>query len=734
MALNLKQILVTDSDQIKLDKVNYNFDQLVANGGGPQGPQGAAGLQGFQGTQGPQGVIGAQGVQGTQGPDGLAGGEYWDMILGDVSGATIDTLMPHHNYPDQQYPPAILIGFDSQHFVYQNGWAAIESQVVINRPSGSPVSNMKLASASVDTEVDFKLEGTGSLNINFTDYQNGTNYPNLFKFNSDKFTITDLSGTALLDLNNQLLNVTVPANFDSAVTVVGKLKVESNNPDTNKIAVAKDTTGEVEWKTFQEIGSAIPIGTIVSMLPEIFKDDNYFINTDTVTLSNVDDILQVRVGAGIGDYAGWYICNGKQWTNGTVSYTAPDLSSFSYVIEKNTDATIGQGQGDASQTNSELHITGGADIDLTAAYSGGSYSITGNVYDNPDYLQPSTSGVSLVLKRLPQIIYLGATDLYWSDAGTGQTPPATNTINFTDTAFIPNTTQTFLHTADQGTSSQQLAVLEAPNNMYWSSNPLVGFFNDPYPNLPSISSGPPPTPDQDNGQLLNVYVNQTYTGNTYTFTYNTSGSQYLSANQASYILFANNSVSVLPSSITKSANNGDQVYLGQVTFTPPSGKTFSSTNPVTAPTGYTLNNLAPSGNNRVGDLYVDSFMRGSTPFTVSFNTNLNLILPTTPTPNVYIITYCDGDVDGDVTWSTPVGYNSSTMEFVVEIAYTNSDTIPYGQFNTLYTGDLTTKDFYSTGWSHNPIYVHVRLKIRETGTTNESSPTYGYAFKNLAFC
>ena len=55
MALNLKQIFVADSDQIKLDKVNYNFDQLVANGGGPQGPQG---IQGPTGMTGPIGFFG----------------------------------------------------------------------------------------------------------------------------------------------------------------------------------------------------------------------------------------------------------------------------------------------------------------------------------------------------------------------------------------------------------------------------------------------------------------------------------------------------------------------------------------------------------------------------------------------------------------------------------------------------------------------------------------------------
>ena len=41
--INLKQILQSDTQQEKLDKVNYNFDQLVANGGGPMGATGSIG-------------------------------------------------------------------------------------------------------------------------------------------------------------------------------------------------------------------------------------------------------------------------------------------------------------------------------------------------------------------------------------------------------------------------------------------------------------------------------------------------------------------------------------------------------------------------------------------------------------------------------------------------------------------------------------------------------------------
>ena len=68
MAINIQEILhPSDSDVIKFEKINYNFDQIVANGGGPTGPKGPAGAQGtpgFTGAKGEQGVKGEQGLTG----------------------------------------------------------------------------------------------------------------------------------------------------------------------------------------------------------------------------------------------------------------------------------------------------------------------------------------------------------------------------------------------------------------------------------------------------------------------------------------------------------------------------------------------------------------------------------------------------------------------------------------------------------------------------------------------
>lgn len=62
--INILNILQGDNQTTVVDKINYNFDQILSAGGGPQGQQG------IQGATGPIGPQGSQGVQGLQGPSG----------------------------------------------------------------------------------------------------------------------------------------------------------------------------------------------------------------------------------------------------------------------------------------------------------------------------------------------------------------------------------------------------------------------------------------------------------------------------------------------------------------------------------------------------------------------------------------------------------------------------------------------------------------------------------------
>ena len=68
MAINIQEILhPSDSDSIKFSKINYNFDQILANGGGPIGPKGQKGIQGVVGQTGQKGEIGEKGIKGDSG-------------------------------------------------------------------------------------------------------------------------------------------------------------------------------------------------------------------------------------------------------------------------------------------------------------------------------------------------------------------------------------------------------------------------------------------------------------------------------------------------------------------------------------------------------------------------------------------------------------------------------------------------------------------------------------------
>lgn len=64
--INILNILQGDNQSTIVDKINYNFDQILSTGGGPQGQQGIMGPTGPIGPQGAQGVQGLQGASGTK--------------------------------------------------------------------------------------------------------------------------------------------------------------------------------------------------------------------------------------------------------------------------------------------------------------------------------------------------------------------------------------------------------------------------------------------------------------------------------------------------------------------------------------------------------------------------------------------------------------------------------------------------------------------------------------------
>jgi hypothetical protein len=90
--LNIKALNAGDTQESIREKINSNFDSIVAAGGGPQGQQGQQGDQGPIGPAGPKGDPGQEGLRGTkwfvQGAEPTGGasdpirvGDYWVQTL-----------------------------------------------------------------------------------------------------------------------------------------------------------------------------------------------------------------------------------------------------------------------------------------------------------------------------------------------------------------------------------------------------------------------------------------------------------------------------------------------------------------------------------------------------------------------------------------------------------------------------------------------------------------------------
>lgn len=488
MAINLKQISVSDSDNIKLDKTNYNFDQLVANGGGPQGNVGPKGETGPQGVTGATGEKGNQGYQGTQGPQGSNDTASWRRIQGSGANLTTDTILPIHNNT-MLYPPVVSVGFLETDPEYNTAQpfdgANSPYQWIINRKNHFK-SNLRLTNAGISNYFDFIMNyDSVTLQNNLTiESKNGVSSTITWYAQNHIFK-SNVTGATLLNISDSSITYNTDTIFNRPVTINRNLIIGNSSAGANKIAVAADNTGKVTFKTALEIGGIVPVGTIISILPSIFTDSAKFINSQIYNAANSpekDLPIPIKVGGGIGDYTGWYLCNGKTWTNGTTNYVLPDLNSFSYSIADNTTSTSSTSQGVASITNSEIALIGGADTSLTATTSSpGIYSISGTVQTTSVLLNANGSGTSLTIKKLPQIIYLGVADLYWKDGGV--LPQAINTYTFDD---LNNTatgcvTTTKTDTRAEGAVSPAITftqTITAPSSYYFQTIPTAASFTE----------------------------------------------------------------------------------------------------------------------------------------------------------------------------------------------------------------------------------------------------------------
>lgn len=111
MAINIKELFNADADNIRVDKINYNFDQILANGGGPIGVKGNQGTTGNTGTKGQKGELGGDGDKGEKGNDGSSA-NLWDSDTLAITAGDLDVLRPFNN-PSDDLRTRIILGQDT---------------------------------------------------------------------------------------------------------------------------------------------------------------------------------------------------------------------------------------------------------------------------------------------------------------------------------------------------------------------------------------------------------------------------------------------------------------------------------------------------------------------------------------------------------------------------------------------------------------------------------------------
>jgi hypothetical protein len=242
MAINIKELFDADADNIKVDKINYNFDQLLASGGGPIGIKGNDGQSGQTGQKGDTGNTGSKGEVGDKGDSG-ASSSLWAADVVVDGGAEVRVLRPIDIDPDPAEDPdsiagrrtRVVLGDDT----YTNPIPAPDTPTSLLTLINPPVAN-----GDITTQIILLNEETGSpkeFKIT-TDYTSGS---------GTTMTLTALAAASGEESN---LNITIPnkinilseetkvdSNTETHINSNGDINIKNNNSGDINIGDLADT-------------------------------------------------------------------------------------------------------------------------------------------------------------------------------------------------------------------------------------------------------------------------------------------------------------------------------------------------------------------------------------------------------------------------------------------------------------------------------------------------------------
>jgi hypothetical protein len=378
MAINIKEILTSDSDPIRVDKTNYNFDQLVANGGGPIGIKGQKGELGDVGNTGAKGEKGDAGAKGETGATG-ADVNNWGRV--DHTSTTDTSILKPKKDDDDTEPASIILGDVGYTDGVNDGVVNPNAWLNIIIPDGSAIysnfasllngttSKVNFSSTTlsgVDTykithdigssnDVNFEINIKNEVLINGADALNLTSdgVININAGNND-IVIGPISSTSTAKLDVRFNNTFVR----------GDLTIEGNNGGYVKIPVGTTAQrpagalGMIRYNSNLDVGFGSNLGSPEAFVPHpdgnywkplttlVDSDGDTFISPDYNTNDGTENVLTISVGEDTG--GGSYIKDIVGTFGETVSDGSTNLNrTFTYnnVIYAANDILVANDKG-----------------------------------------------------------------------------------------------------------------------------------------------------------------------------------------------------------------------------------------------------------------------------------------------------------------------------------------------------------------------------------------------------
>ena len=386
--MNLKNIATSNTPEEIVDLINYNFDQLLANGYGQQGAAGSTGTTGTDGVQGVQGSTGTTGSIGNTGTTGSVANIEWLNDTTTVSGTNI--MIPDST--GLTTLTTVTVGDDTS-------VGNETSQLVVGRNTVNFDSNIRLTVPGSVNYFDF-VQDVSKLSLEFNASASNT----LFKINGAEIEFSDNADSdSYATFTPTIITFKKDVTFDSNTVFNDTMSLGINGlANAGDVLIAANDDGLLEWSSPSGVGANVPIGTVIPILSSVYNDTNF----DLVAPATGSTDLTCQAGMGRVDteYEGWYLCHGYTWFNYTdeVAYNPPEVG-YKEFTDNNVSTPL-------VQTTSNTLLSG-AKIEVSAN-SSGSPDITTSIDTDKELAMLGTnSGISnhdeIDVVRLPHIVYLG---------------------------------------------------------------------------------------------------------------------------------------------------------------------------------------------------------------------------------------------------------------------------------------------------------------------------------------